>query len=158
MGFTVTADFRLNCTNPKTAEQLLSLGADEIILSPEMKLGGVRDIHENKSVIVYGKIPVMITEKCVIGECGGCKSCKEGAPYYLHDRTGASFAAFGMDGHRSIIYNSVPTYMADVPEQLARIGVYSPHFIFSDEDGEKIREIILAYKKHTAHKGRYRRI
>lgn len=158
LGFIVTADFRLNCTNPKTAEMLCALGADEIILSPEMKLGGMRDIYENKSVIVYGKIPVMITEKCVIGECGGCKSCKAGEPYYLHDRTGASFAAFGLDGHRSIIYNSVPTYMADVPKQLSGLGSYSPHFIFSDEDGNEVREIILAYKKHTAYKGKYRRI
>jgi len=158
MGFTVTADFRLNAVNPKSAEVLSALGADEIILSPELKLGGIRDIHENKSVIVYGKIPVMITEKCVIGECGGCKSCKHGFPFYLRDRTGAEFAAFGLDGHRSIIYNSVPTYMADAQSRLSSIGAYSPHFIFSDEDGDGVREIILAYKKHTPYKGKYRRL
>ncbi len=158
MGYTVTADFRLNCTNPQSAAQLVSLGADEIILSPELKVGAMRDIHENKSVIVYGKIPVMLTQKCPIKECGGCSECKDGKPFYLRDRTGAEFAAFGISGHRCVIYNSIPTYTADCETEMRKIGKYSEHMIFSDESGEQIRAIIASYREHRAPRGKFRRI
>ncbi len=160
MGYTVTADFRLNCTNPYTAELLCSLGADEVILSPELKLGGMRDIHTRKSVIVYGKVPVMLTEKCPIKEDGGCDVCKSGRPYYLCDRTGARFPAFGDRawGHRCTLYNSVPIYTADMQKQCAKIGSFAPHFIFSDESANEIQEVIKAYRDERAAVGRFRRI
>ncbi len=146
-GYTVTADFRLNCTNPYTAAELRALGADEIILSPELKAGAMRDIHGQKSVIVYGKLPLMLCERCVIEECGGCDTCRRGEPYYLVDRTGARFAAFGIEGHRSVIYNSVPIYAADMRRELSRIGSFADHYIFSDESGSEIRAVLLAYRE-----------
>ncbi len=158
MGYTVTADIRLNCTNPYTAQTLRMLGADEIILSPELKMGGMRDIHTRKSVIIYGKIPVMLTEKCPIKEDGGCAVCKSKRPYYLTDRTGARFPAFGDRAHRCTVYNSIPVYMADAKKELARLGDFAAHFIFSDETGREIREVLDAYKSGYPSKGKYRRI
>lgn len=163
-GFTVTADFRLNCTNPCTAELLLSLGADEVLLSPENKCAGVRDIHERKSVIVYGKIPVMLFERCPQKEMGGCSTCKAGAPYYLSDRTGAKFPVYGRDGHFSVMYNSVPVYTADSAKQRNSMGSYAPHFIFTDEDARTVRRVIRAYAGGEADPekvlggGRFRRL
>lgn len=158
LGYTVTADFRLNVTNPLSAEILCEMGCSEIILSAELGAAQMRDIHVEKSVITYGKIPVMITEKCPIKEDGGCKVCKSKKPYYLTDRTGARFAVFGDGRHRATIYNSVPTYTADTPATLKKIGDYAPHFIFSDEDGEQIRRICRAYDKNEKTADKIRRI
>ena len=149
MGFTVTADFRLNCTNPHTAACLRELGADEIILSPELKIGGMRDIHERKSVIVYGRIPLMLCEKCPGRELGKCTECREGRAYYLTDRTGMRFPVLRESGHRAVIYNGAPVYTADTQSELARAGRIAAHLIFSDETGNEIRRILDAYK-HSA--------
>ena len=146
LGFMVTADFRLNVLNPNTAEQLMRLGAHEIILSPELRTAGMRDIRSQKSVIVYGRIPLMITEKCVVREASSCKACRDGRAYYLSDRTGARFPVFREREHRSVIYNSAYTYMADKSEALAALGSYAPHFIFSDEKPSMIREVVSAYR------------
>ncbi len=146
MGFTVTADFRLNCTNPYTAECLRALGAREIILSPELKTGGMRDIHAQKSVIVYGRIPLMLCEKCPGKEMKKCSDCREGRPYYLTDRTGMRFPVLREEGHRAVIYNCAPVYTADTKDALSRTGKAAAHFIFSDESGEQIRRILDAYR------------
>lgn len=147
MGFTVTADFRLNCTNPHTAARLRELGADEIILSPELKIGGMRDIRERKSVIVYGRIPLMLCEKCPGREMGKCPDCREGKPYYITDRTGMRFPVLREAGHRAVIYNCAPVYTADTRSELARAGRFSAHFIFSDENRAEIRRILGAYRR-----------
>ncbi len=160
LGYTVTADLRLNCTNPYTAEVLCELGADEIILSPELKIGGMRDIHSRKSVVIYGKLPVMLTQKCPIKEAGGCNVCKSSRPYYLTDRTGARFPVFG-DGaptHRATVYNSVPIYTADTQNENAKIGDFAMHFIFSDESGEEIKKVLSAYREARPPEGKYRRL
>ncbi len=148
-GYTVTADFRLNCTNPYTADELIRLGADEIILSPELKSGGMRDIHRPKSVIVYGRIPLMLCHRCAVRDEGGCKQCKNKKAVYIKDRTGARFPVFSVEGHHSEIYNSAPTYTADVMAGLRTIGRYAMHFIFSDESAETVRRVLRAYREGT---------
>ena len=164
MGFTVTADFRLNCTNPYTARRLLELGADEIILSPELKIGGMRDIHERKSVIVYGRIPLMLCEKCPGKEMGKCHDCQEAKAYYITDRTGMRFPVFRENSHRAVIYNSAPVYTADTAGEVRCAGDFARHFIFSDESGAEIGRILSAYRKGTPAKealgedARFRRI
>lgn len=150
MGFTVTADFRLNCTNPYTAEQLRTLGADEVILSPELKIGGMRDIHGRKSVITYGRVPLMLCEKCPGKEMGKCPDCREGRAYYITDRTGMRFPVLREEGHRAVIYNCAPIYTADTKKETARAGSFAEHFIFSDESGIEIRRILDAYRRGTS--------
>ena len=46
----------------------------------------------------------------------------------------------------NVIYNSVPTYMADRTDRLRRSGVAIMHFIFTDETGAAADGIINAYK------------
>lgn len=146
LGFRICADFRLNVLNPHTARELVSLGAEDIIISPELKSGGARDMPSPKSVIVYGRIPLMLCEKCVARECGNCSECREGRAFYLCDRTGARFPVFREGEHRSVVYNSAITYMADRKKDLGAMGVYGAHYIFSDETPETVRRVLDAYR------------
>ncbi|MBE6674852.1 MAG: U32 family peptidase [Ruminococcaceae bacterium] len=139
LGFEIMADYRFNVFNTYTLEYLLSLGFERAVISPELSLAQLRDFYGH-SVIAYGKLPVMTTHKCVIKDTFGCDKCKG----YIKDRQGAQLFVEGIYGHRNIIYNSVPIYMAD---KLADIAPYSHHFIFSDETQAKAYEVIEAYKK-----------
>ena len=114
----------------------------EYILSPELILPQARDIHAVKSMIVYGRLPLMILEK----SCGSDR---------LTDRRGAVFPVFkemNTSGIRSreIVYNSCPVWMADRQKELGAAGIKSYHFVFSDETRREVASIIEAYRDKKA--------
>lgn len=150
LGFKVIGDFRLNAFNKPCVELLMSLGLESLILSPELSLAQLRDFY-GYGVIAYGKFPVMTTHKCILKDTYGCLFCHG----YLADRQNARLFVHGTFGHRNIIYNSVPVYMAD---RLEQINTHSLHFIFSDETKNEVLEIIDAYKRRAMSRGDYRRI
>lgn len=141
LGFSVTGDFRLNVTNSLTKAEYNKMGIERIILSPELTLPMARDI--GGSVIVYGKIPLMLTERCFIKDNFGCEKCSKAA---LTDRTGAKFPLLREFEHRNLILNSTPTYMGDKENELKAAGLNSHHFIFTVESAKEISDIISAYK------------
>ena len=149
-GFKVILDYRFNAFNRPCVEFLMKTGAENIVLSPELSLAQARDF-KGYSLVAYGKLPLMTTHKCVIKDTVGCDKCQG----YMTDRQGAKFFVRGIFGHRNIIYNSVPIYMADKPSE---ISSHSHHFIFSDETADKCYEIIEAYKNKKATTGDFRRI
>lgn len=156
-GYRVHGDIRLNVTNNSSMASLEELCAEDCLLSPELTLPQIRDIGGAKGVCVYGRLPLMLTEKCVGRELGDCKGCESGR-LELCDRRGARFPVIKRYSHRSVIFNSVPVYMADRGEELKRAGVAHEHFIFSVESAKEAGEIILAYKESRAITDKCRRI
>ncbi len=150
LGLKMIFDFRFNVFNGPCVDFLYKQGAESVILSPELTLPQINDLRGNR-VIVYGKIPVMTTHKCVLKDTVGCDKC-EG---YIQDRQNASFYVEGIFGHRNIIYNSVPIYMAD---RMDKLRDFSHHFIFTSETKKECYEIIEAYKKKQEPKGNVKRI
>jgi hypothetical protein len=90
----------------------------------------------------------MLTEKCVGKECGGCEKCESGRSI-LRDRRGVEFPVLKAFEHRSIIFNSVPVYMADREKDLVSAGIESRHFLFTTETATEVKAVIEAYKKGT---------
>ena len=140
-GLILHGDFRLNVTNRETAALWQSLGLQDVLLSPELTLPQVRDVGSFGRTIVCGRIPLMLLEKCVIREVGGCETCRRGQAV-LTDRKGVSFPVLREGDHRNIIYNSVPTYMGDREDELSRADVRHRHFIFSVERGAAVDRVI----------------
>lgn len=146
-GLRLHGDFRLNVTNSQSASALQDYRLTDICLSPELSLPQMRDIGGKTGAIVYGRIPLMVTEKCIGRELADCGSCEAGR-LRLTDRKGMTFPVFQAFGHRSLIFNSVPTYMADRESDLIRARLSVRYFIFTDESEEAIRNVIVAHKKH----------
>ncbi|MBR6744838.1 MAG: hypothetical protein IKM00_06455, partial [Clostridia bacterium] len=71
----------------------------------------------------------------------------------LTDRTGAAFPVLREFRHRNVIFNSVPTYMADKP--LA--GLFA-HAIFTDESRAAVDDIIERLKNRQPSKTKFRRL
>ena len=141
MGFALTGDFRLNVTNTLSRAEWEKIGIENLILSPELTLPMARDI--GGSVIVYGRIPLMLTERCFIKENFGCEKCGSAA---ISDRTGAKFPLLREFGHRNLILNSTPTYMGDKQDELFSARLSSHHFIFTTESVKEIETVLTAYK------------
>ena len=68
----------------------------------------------------------------------------------IKDRQGAALFAEGVYGHRNVIYNAVPIYMADKQKDLDAIDLRGRHMMFTVESRKECAQIIDAFKKGTA--------
>ena len=153
MGFRVIGDFRLNVTNRESAAAYRAAGAEGLILSPELTLPQIRDI--GGITVVYGRIPLMLTERCFIKENFGCNACGKAT---LTDRRGISFPILREYPHRNLILNSLPTYMGDRQTLLREYGVSGEHFIFTTETAKEAAAVLRAWRAGLPLGGECRRI
>ena len=157
-GFEMCADFRLNAANNVSVAELEALGFAETVLSPELSLAQHRDIGGASRAIVYGRLPLMINEKCVGKELGGCDVCASGKGLLI-DRRGVEFPVRRRWHHRSVIFNSMPIYMGDRAENLRANRITMQHFIFSTESREEAARVIECYRSGRAYFGdRFKRL
>lgn len=155
--FRLCGDLRLNIFNNSSAANAESLGFECFTVSPELGLPQARDIGGAKLVTVYGRLPLMLLEKCVAKELGGCEKCGNGK-ISLKDRRGVSFPVLREWKHRSVIYNSLPTSMSDKSELLDKNKIWGRHFIFTTETREECDTVISAFEYGRALIGQVRRI
>ena len=141
-GFKVLCGFRLNITNGAADGVISSFGAERKILSAELTLPQARDI--SGGVITYGRIPLMLTERCFAGEGLGRCGC---ASAVLVDRRGERFPIIRESRHRNIILNSAVTYMGDKRAELSKMGLFHSHLLFTTESGSKIVSVLRAHKQ-----------
>ncbi len=155
------ADFRFNIGNEASACFFEGLGFESFVASAELTLPQLRDMKGAKAAIVYGRIPLMLLEKCVIkelyGERRGCEVCSYGEAK-MTDRRGFVFPVMRTWKHRNIIFNSLPTYMADRQDALGGAGIIDRHFIFTTETQREVDRMINDYTLAKAPIGDVRRM
>ena len=161
-GFSLCGDLRLNIWNPYSAAVYEKLGFESVLISPEVPFAKAARTGAGiaRGAVVYGKIPVMTLEKCIIRDMNGstlarekCKICDAKKFTYLRDRTDTVFPVAREAGHRNVIYNSVPIYMLDKDAQ----GLFA-HFVFTDEKGAEVDAVIDKAKKKAPPTGKFKRI
>lgn len=167
-GLEIFGDFRFNVTNSHSVAFIEGLGVSNITISPELTLPQIRDIRGNVSAIVYGRLPLMTLEKCIIRDLYGCEncdkymSCRERGENTKHieikDRRGFTFPIIREWQHRNVIYNSAPTYMADKQSDLAKAKITNQVFMFTTESAQEVDDVIRRYKNQLAADGQIRRI
>ncbi|MBP3592557.1 MAG: U32 family peptidase [Clostridia bacterium] len=138
-GLIPVGDFRMNLYNCEAAAVVHRLGAAHALCSLELTVPRAASVG---GVLVYGRAPLMLTERCFVRENAGCSAC---GSFAFTDRRGMRFPVLREYMHRNLIFNSVPTYMGDKQEELGRRGLLHRHFIFSDESAAEIKRIVAAY-------------
>ena len=155
------ADFRFNTGNSYSVGFFENLGFESIVLSTELTLPQIRDIKGAKAAVVYGRIPLMTLEKCVIKELYGdkraCEVCSRGRAE-MKDRRGVVFPVIREFPHRNIVLNSLPTQMSDRENELLSAGISDRHFIFTTESAKAVDNVIEDHKLHRSPSGKVRRI
>ena len=157
----LVGDYRFNVMNNQHIVALESLGISETILSPELTLPQIRDIGGNSASVIYGRIPLMTLEKCVIRDIYGCDACNKSSydsMLTLTDRRGYIFPIAREFCHRNVIYNSMPTSMSDKRDDLFRANIKNRHFIFTTETNKDVNNVITAFLNSTPIGGVVRRI
>lgn len=110
-------DFGLNVFNSRAVDFWRQQGLDSVTVSFELRHQQVRELRKYLPCegIVYGRLPLMVTENCMTGNAENCRGDKRlcDGENYLTDRTGARFPLLGQYGCRCEIENSRTLFLAD---------------------------------------------
>ena len=146
----VIADYGIYAMND-TASGLIRSEFDGFTLPVELNRRELENLadYENGEMIVYGRIPLMLTVQCQQKNIYGCTH----KPGWLHleDRMHKSFPVRNVcSGCYNIIYNSVPLFL---PEAAGSGSGHRPGSIrlqLLEETGERSRQILGIFEQALA--------
>jgi len=142
IGFRLSIGTDMHTSNSLAAKVYEDYGAEDIILSPELKASQACSIRSELPVGVYayGYCPVMLMRCCPIKNEVGCKNCTG----HLIDRTSRKFSVVCNKDYIELL-NSVPVWVADKLSML-----YDCDFILLDlaneNDIENIKNVVDSYR------------
>lgn len=141
LGFRLHGNFTLNVFNSFSAEYLQNLGLEDCIFSVEATVSQFRQLKTEipVGVVVYGRLPLMLTRNCPIKNEVGCKNCTG----YITDRTARKLPV-ACSGDYVEILNSDILYMTDKISELS--GISFAVVMLYDEDAEKTKSAISGIK------------
>lgn len=149
VGFALHGDFGLNVFNSGSANTYAGMGLSSLTASFELTLPQIRDLSKPvpTELIAFGRVPMMITENCVIHSRTGSCTCGSGSTN-LVDRTGSRFPVM-RDGDtcRNVIYNSRKLYWADRLGELQNLGLWALRLNFTTENDQQVNTILQDYAR-----------
>ena len=158
LGLPLWGDLGLNLFNSESLLFWKELGLESAAVSMELRWQQLRDLRKVLpcEAVVYGRLPLMIMENCVIRNQLGCRdagrdyadrspACRCGQENVLVDRTGAQFPLVGQWGHRCEIENSKVLFLADKPEW-RQLGLTRARLRFTTESPEECVRVLRAYQ------------
>ena len=146
-GMRARGDFGLNVFNSGTANILKELELVSGTVSFEATLPQIRDMSKavNMELIAYGRLPLMITEHCLMKNRTGECSCQNTSAK-LTDRTGAEFPII-KDGDtcRSVLLNGKKLSWLDRQKDLSKLGLWALRLCFTTENPREVDRVLADY-------------
>ena len=147
-GFRIRGDFGLNLYNSASVNIAKELELESATLSFEMTLPQIRDVSKAVpcEIFSYGRMPLMVTENCLIRQRTGQCTCNLGASVKLTDKTGAEFPII-KDGEscRSVLLNSKKLNLLDRQNDLSHLGLWATRLYFTTENSKEVDQVLAAY-------------
>ena len=146
-GMRIHGDFGLNIFNSASMNVLRELELTSATVSFEMTMPQIRDMSKavNAELIGYGRLPLMITEHCLIRNKTGECTCHL-APMKLTDKTGAEFPIIkDGDSCRSVLLNGKKLSWLDRQEDLAKLGIWAVRLYFTTENSREVDRVMNEY-------------
>ena len=147
-GFAVRGDFGLNIVNSRAMRYLREQGLDSQLLSFELTLPQIRDISKAvpAEVLIYGRLPLMLMENCVIKNRTGICACQTGT-VRLVDRVGEEFPIVKDPGTcRNVLLNGKKLYLLDKKDALRGMGLWALRLQFTTENPGEIDKVLMDYQ------------
>ena len=143
-GFAVRGDFGLNIYNSRSMQYLRGQGVDSQLLSFELTLPQIRDISKAvpSEVLVYGRLPLMLMENCVIKNRTGTCACDAGVTK-LVDRMGEEFPIVKDGGScRNVLLNGKKLYLLDKLAAFRGMGLWALRLSFTTENAGEVDKVL----------------
>ena len=144
-GMKLRGDFGLNVFNSPTLETVAQAGFISATASFEMRLAQIKDLAKtvNTEIICYGRLPLMVSDQCVIRHSAGRCACQ--TPGELSDRMGSVFPVVREYGCRNVIYNAHKLYLADKKQDMYSAGLWGLRMLFTTESARECVEVAKGY-------------
>ena len=154
----IIGNYSLNTYNSYTANKLNTLNIQTVTVSPELDKQAIIDFcnntNINKAFIVYGNIPLMTMNYCLLGKSNKCykdckKNCIANKTFFLKDRLGLKFHVIPDNTQTiSTIYNSKTTSI-----NYSDFNINSVRIDILDESINDINKIISSTLSHERMEG-----
>lgn len=147
-GFAVRGDFGLNIVNSRAMRYLREQGLDSQLLSFELTLPQIRDVSKAvpAEVLIYGRLPLMLMENCVIKNRTGTCTCQTGT-VRLVDRVGEEFPIVKDPGTcRNVLLNGKKLYLLDKKDAFRGMGLWALRLQFTTENPSEIDKVLMDYQ------------
>ena len=144
-GMKVRADFGMNAFNSYTMEMLRQMGFLSATASFELRISQIKDMAKplDTELIIYGRLPLMVSDQCIIRESSGRCTCQ--TPAQMADRMGSVFPVVKEFGCRNVVYNAHKLYLADKKEDLYSAGLWGLRMMFTTESPRECVEVAKGY-------------
>ena len=144
-GMSVRGDYGLCPFNSETLVALRNLGLMSATLSFEMTLNEMRGLSKpiDTELIVYGRLPLMITESCIAKNSAGACTCDSFSG--LVDGKGALLPVVAEFGCRNILLSSKKLFLADRRRSMSKLGLWASRLMFTTENALECVAILKRY-------------
>lgn len=145
LGFVLRGDFGLGVYNSQTMKEMKRQGFASATVSFELKMAQVRDLSKtiDTELIAYGRLPVMLTENCVIKNRTGRHACDN--VNTLTDRKGERFPVVKAPGCRNEILNAKKLFLGDKQKDYESIGLWAARLSFTTENPRECVQVTERY-------------
>jgi len=158
-GIKLAGDISMNIFNTLSFMEAARMGFDSVALSAEMTMGQIKQLGKLSGeplveTVVYGRLPVMISEYCPVGCTEGgfgssspCSGCCSKGEYVLKDRMGVEFPVICDNTTcRSTILNSKVLFVPEMLKDLTKSGVSILRLYIWDEDRDDIKQLVRLHR------------
>ena len=147
LGLNIRGDFGLNIYNSGAVDMTRMLEFASTTLSFEMTMPQIRDVTKSTpcELLIYGRLPLMITENCLFFNRAQECICHRG-PMKLVDKTGAEFPVI-REGNtcRSLVLNGKKLSWLDRQDDLQRLGLWATRLYFTTESPVEVDRVLSSY-------------
>ena len=157
-GKKIAIDYNMNVFNGESVDYWQKKGADNICISLESNLQEINVIaNEHCEMVVYGYLPLMITQQCPIGNYAGgkiegiyCSEKDNDDLYFLKDRKGMKFPLMP-DCKQCVctILNGKPLFTLKFYDEILQSTTGSIRLLFTKEGSRRTERILNAYAEMT---------
>lgn len=137
-------DHSLYLFNNRSARVYKGWGMDRQTLPLELNYRELKRLNYQGEMVVYGRLPVMVSNQCVTRTTRGCSHRPE--TLYLKDRTGAEFA---VRNHCTFCYNTIynanPLSLLDNASEVLGLNPLSVRLQFTVEPAREAEQIARSF-------------
>jgi len=136
-GMVVRGDYSFNAYNSETIAVLRDLGLKSTALSFELSLNEIRELSKpiDTELIVYGRLPLMLTENCIIRSSSGACTCDSNPS--LVDKDGSHLPILPEYGCRNVLLSPKKVFLADKRKAMASVGAWAKRLNFTTENASE---------------------
>ena len=157
-GKKIAVDTSLNVFNKEDVSFWQSEGAEIVTLSTELNINDIKSVgNKSSEMIVYGYMPLMISQQCPVGNFAGerkigmyCKYKDSKDEFYLKDRKGYKFPL--LRNCRSctvVITNGKPLFTLKFFGEILNTPTGHIRLSFTTENLLETRKIMRAYSEYA---------